>query len=137
MLVVEYKGNKVVMYTVEEVAEKISDKPENVRKAIRKGEIEAIPLGKRYYVLEANLPQRQDKLYTVEEIAEMFGVSPGIVRKAIRENYFDVVKKGSRVFIPEDSIGLIIEQGFGPAKAPNATAQAPRGILFRGSDYED
>ena len=132
MLEIEFKGKKVVMYSVEEVAEKISDTPTNVRKAIRNGEIVAAQLGKRYDVLEQNLPEPRStqKTYTVEEIAEMFGVSPGVVRKAIREEYFDVVKKGSRVFIPEDSIEHILEWGFAPAKGPKAQLSAELAKLF-------
>ena len=132
MLEIEYKGKKVVMYSVEEVAEKIGDTPNIVRKAIRNSEINAVQLGKRYYVLEQNLPEPRSaqKTYTVEEIAEMFGVSSGVVRKAIRGKYFDVVKKGSRVLIPEDSIGYILEEGFGPPGAPKAQFTAAMNELF-------
>ena len=136
MLEIEYKGKKVVMYTVEEVAKKTGEKPENVRKAIRNRELEATQFGKRYYVLEEKLPEPRSssKLFTVKEIAEMFGVSQGVVRNEIREEWFDVVKKGSRVFIPEDSLEDIIAEGFPakrpgpPAKTPGATRASPRNV---------
>lgn len=130
MLKIEVKGKEVVLFTVEEVAEKIGTKPANVRRSIRNGNIEAVQIGKRIYVHEENVPRTRagQKSYSVDEVAKKFNVSPGVVRKAIRDGIFEATKKGSRYYFSEDELEYIVYNGFEPPKGVSPQTQAS----FRG-----
>ena len=131
MLKIEVKGKEVVLFTVEEVAEKIGTKPANVRRSIRNGNIEAVQIGKRIYVHEENVPRTRadQKSYSVDEVAKKFNVSPGIVRKAIRDGIFEATKKGSRYYFSEDELEYIVYNGFEHPKGVSVQTQASdRGV---------
>ena len=131
MLKIEVKGKEVVLFTVEEVAEKIGTKPANVRRSIRNGNIEAVQIGKRIYVHEENLPRTRadQKSYSVDEVAKKFNVSPGIVRKAIRDGIFEATKKGRRYYFSEDELEYIVYNGFEHPKGVSVQTQASdRGV---------